>query len=50
MPIDTMLNLENMMVQEGQLYVDTSSPYILKDDSKCILCGKCVRTCSPGRR
>lgn len=25
--------------------VDTSSPYILKDDSKCILCGKCVRTC-----
>jgi len=27
-------------------YVDTSSPYILKDDSKCILCGKCVRTCS----
>lgn len=27
-------------------YVDTTSPYILKDDSKCILCGKCVRTCS----
>ncbi len=26
--------------------MDTSSPYILKDDSKCILCGKCVRTCS----
>lgn len=26
-------------------YIDTSSPYILKDDSKCILCGKCVRTC-----
>lgn len=26
--------------------VDTSSPYILKDDSKCILCGKCIRTCS----
>lgn len=26
--------------------VDTSSPYILKDNSKCILCGKCVRTCS----
>lgn len=26
--------------------IDTSSPYILKDDSKCILCGKCVRTCS----
>lgn len=27
-------------------FVDTSSPYILKDDSKCILCGKCVRTCA----
>lgn len=26
--------------------IDTSSPFILKDDSKCILCGKCVRTCS----
>lgn len=25
--------------------IDTSSPYILKDDSKCILCGKCVRSC-----
>ena len=25
---------------------DTSSPYIFKDDSKCILCGKCVRTCA----
>ena len=25
--------------------VDTTSPYILKDESKCILCGKCVRTC-----
>lgn len=24
---------------------DTSSPYILRDNSKCILCGKCVRTC-----
>lgn len=30
--------------KKGKL-VDTSSPYILKDDSKCILCGKCVRTC-----
>ena len=26
--------------------LDTSSPYILKDDAKCILCGKCVRTCA----
>lgn len=25
--------------------IDTSSPYILRDGSKCILCGKCVRTC-----
>lgn len=26
--------------------MDTSSPYILHDNSKCILCNKCVRTCS----
>lgn len=26
--------------------IDTSSPYILRDGSKCILCGKCVRTCA----
>jgi len=26
--------------------MDTSSPYILRDNSKCILCGKCVLTCS----
>ena len=26
-------------------HLDLSSPYILKDDSKCILCGKCVRVC-----
>lgn len=26
-------------------FTDTSSPYILRDESKCILCGKCVRTC-----
>lgn len=25
---------------------DTTSPYILKDDQKCILCSKCVRTCN----
>lgn len=28
-----------------EVLIDTSSPYILKDDSKCILCGKCVRIC-----
>lgn len=27
-------------------FVDSTSPYIIKDDSKCILCGKCVRTCN----
>lgn len=26
--------------------MDTSSPYILRDNSKCILCGKCVLTCA----
>ena len=26
-------------------HLDLSSPYIAKDDSKCILCGKCVRVC-----
>lgn len=25
--------------------IDTSNPYILRDDSKCILCGRCVSTC-----
>lgn len=25
---------------------DTTSPYIMKDDEKCILCGKCVRSCN----
>ncbi len=27
-------------------WTDTSSPFILRDESKCILCGKCVRTCA----
>jgi NADH-quinone oxidoreductase subunit G/NADP-reducing hydrogenase subunit HndD len=26
-------------------YVDTSSPSIVRDPAKCILCGKCVRVC-----
>lgn len=26
--------------------LDTSSPYILRDGSKCILCSKCIRTCA----
>lgn len=25
--------------------IDTSNPYILRDDSKCILCGRCVSIC-----
>lgn len=25
--------------------IDDSNPYILRDPNKCILCGKCVRTC-----
>ncbi|AHM57327.1 formate dehydrogenase subunit beta [Peptoclostridium acidaminophilum DSM 3953] len=25
--------------------LDDSNPYIMRDDSKCILCGKCVRIC-----
>lgn len=31
---------------ETARFSDTSSPYILRDESKCILCGKCVRTCA----
>ena len=26
-------------------YIDTSSPSIVRDPSKCILCGRCVRVC-----
>ena len=26
--------------------IDTTSPYILKDNSKCIVCGKCIITCA----
>ncbi len=31
--------------EEVAQFTDTSSPFILRDESKCILCGKCVRTC-----
>lgn len=27
-------------------FTDTSSPYILRDESKCIVCGKCIRSCA----
>lgn len=32
--------------QEYASWTDTSSPYVFRDESKCILCGKCVRTCA----
>lgn len=32
------------------MFSDTSSPYILRDESKCILCGRCVRTCAKVNR
>jgi iron-only hydrogenase group A len=28
-----------------QYHLDTSSPALVRDPAKCILCGKCVRTC-----
>lgn len=31
--------------KKGKVF-DNSSPYIIKNDTKCILCGKCVRTCA----
>ena len=30
----------------GELPVDKSSPYIIRDPGKCILCGDCVRECN----
>jgi len=31
--------------QKESQFIDTSSPAIMRDPEKCILCGKCVRTC-----
>jgi iron-only hydrogenase group A len=31
-------------------YIDTSSPSIVRDPAKCILCGKCVRVCEEIQR
>lgn len=31
---------------ERRKYEDTSSPYIVRNTEKCILCGKCVDTCN----
>ncbi|MCF8331540.1 MAG: [FeFe] hydrogenase, group A [Bacteroidales bacterium] len=33
------------LVQEKNYTIDQSSPSIMKDDSKCIRCQRCVRTC-----
>jgi NADP-reducing hydrogenase subunit HndD len=34
------------LVPEGSYVLDTVSPAIMKDDSKCIRCQRCIRTCS----
>lgn len=31
--------------KKNQYHVDSSSPSIIRDPAKCILCGKCVRVC-----
>jgi NADH-quinone oxidoreductase subunit G/NADP-reducing hydrogenase subunit HndD len=31
--------------EKKEVHVDTSSPSIVRDPAKCILCGKCVRVC-----
>lgn len=31
--------------KKDEYQIDTSSPAIIRDPSKCILCGKCVRVC-----
>ena len=39
----------NFRKHDGEMrpqLLDTTSPYILRDNSKCILCGKCVMTCA----
>jgi len=44
----TRFHIENIRFPKNtqKLDVDTSSPCITKDQSKCILCGDCVRMCS----
>ena len=34
------------LVEDHQYSIDRSSPSFIKDDSKCIRCQRCVRTCS----
>jgi len=40
-------NIENVPYRGGRRkhYVDFSSPSIVRDPNKCILCGRCVRVC-----
>lgn len=35
----------NLLHQVRQLHIDRSSPSIVRDPAKCILCGRCVRVC-----
>jgi NADP-reducing hydrogenase subunit HndD len=38
---------ESSFVGERHQYeIDDSSPYIIRDNNKCILCGQCIRACS----
>lgn len=38
---------ETSFAGERHVYpIDDSNPYIIRDMNKCILCGKCVRTCA----
>lgn len=30
---------------ERPALIDSSNPFFIRDSSKCVLCGKCVRTC-----
>ena len=36
--------------EHSRYYLDTSSPSIVRDPAKCVLCGKCVRVCEEIQR
>jgi iron-only hydrogenase group A len=46
--IEYRINEDNFikLVKEKNYRIDSSSPSIIKDDSKCIRCQRCVRTCA----